>query len=72
MLGLTVTANDVLLPFSVFLAFFAIATLLIGTFVGGDCLKPGVDLLKKNNILVFEELEFTYRALGHLSWTADR
>lgn len=46
--------------------------LLVGTFVGGDCLKPGVDLLKKNNILVFEELEFTYRALGHLSWTADR
>ncbi len=46
--------------------------LLVGTFVGGDCLKPGVDLLKKNNILVFEELEFTYRALGHLSWTAER
>ena len=46
--------------------------LLVGTFVGGDCLKPGVNLLKKHNILVFEELEFTYRALGHLSWTADR
>ncbi len=46
--------------------------LLVGTFVGGDCLKPGVNLLKEHNIPVFEELEFTYRALGHLSWTADR
>ncbi|HJK61349.1 MAG TPA: CoA-binding protein, partial [Methanocorpusculum sp.] len=46
--------------------------LLVGTLVGGDCMKPGVSLLTQHNIPVFEELEFTYRTLGHLSWTADR
>ncbi|MBE6506442.1 MAG: CoA-binding protein [Methanocorpusculum parvum] len=44
--------------------------LLVGCFVGGDSLKPGVDLLNEHNIPVFEELEFTYRVLGHLTWTA--
>ena len=44
--------------------------LLVGCFVGGDSLKPGVDLLTEHNIPVFEELEFTYRVLGHLTWTA--
>ncbi len=44
--------------------------LLVGCFVGGDCLQPGIDLLNENNIPVFDELEFTYRALGHLHWTA--
>lgn len=32
-LGQTVTANDVLLPFSVFLAFFAIAMPLTGKYI---------------------------------------
>ncbi|HJJ88666.1 MAG TPA: acetate--CoA ligase family protein [Methanocorpusculum sp.] len=41
--------------------------LLIGTLIGGDCMKPGVSLLTQNNIPVFEELEFTYRTLGSLS-----
>ena len=45
--------------------------LLVGCFVGGDSLKPGVDLLTEHNIPVFEELEFTYRVLGHLTWTAQ-
>ncbi|HKL97103.1 MAG TPA: acetate--CoA ligase family protein [Methanocorpusculum sp.] len=46
--------------------------LLVGAFVGGDSLKPGVNLLKKHKIVVFEELEYTYRVLGHLFWTGDR
>ena len=45
--------------------------LLVGCFVGGDSLKPGVDLLTEHNIPVFEELEFTYRVLGHLTWTTQ-
>ena len=44
--------------------------LLVGCFVGGDSLKPGIDLLTEHNIPVFDELEFTYRVLGHLTWTA--
>jgi acetyl coenzyme A synthetase (ADP forming)-like protein len=46
--------------------------LLVGTLIGGDSMKPGVSLLEQNNIPVFEELEFTYRTLGHLNRTADR
>ena len=45
--------------------------LLVGCFIGGDSLKPGVDLLTEHNIPVFEELEFTYRVLGHLTWTTQ-
>ncbi|MBE6516135.1 MAG: CoA-binding protein [Methanocorpusculum parvum] len=44
--------------------------LLVGCFIGGDSLKPGIDLLTEHNIPVFDELEFTYRVLGHLTWTA--
>ena len=40
--------------------------LLIGCFVGGDSLRPGVDLLKENNVPVFEDLEFVYRTLGNI------
>ena len=40
--------------------------LLIGCFVGGDSLRPGVDLLKENNVPVFEDLEFVYRSLGNI------
>ncbi|HPM62640.1 MAG TPA: MFS transporter, partial [Methanoregulaceae archaeon] len=32
-LGLTVTANEILMPFSVFLAFFAIAMTLTGKYI---------------------------------------
>lgn len=46
--------------------------LLVGCFVGGDSLKPGVQICAQHNIPVFEELEFTYRVLGHLTWAADR
>jgi acetyl coenzyme A synthetase (ADP forming)-like protein len=46
--------------------------LLVGTLIGGDSMKPGLDLLTRHNIPAFDELEFTYRVLGHLSWTADR
>lgn len=46
--------------------------LLVGTLVGGDSMQPGVSLLAQHNIPVFDELEFTYRTLGSVSWTADR
>lgn len=42
--------------------------LLVGCFVGGDCLKPGVQLLAQNKIPVFDELESVYRTLGLLVW----
>ncbi|HJJ45115.1 MAG: acetate--CoA ligase family protein [Methanocorpusculum sp.] len=38
--------------------------LVVGSFIGGDCLQPGVDLAREHNIPVFDELEFVYRTLG--------
>lgn len=40
--------------------------LLMGCFVGGDVLQPGVDLLRANKMPVTKELDFTYRTLGAL------
>lgn len=38
--------------------------LIVGCFIGGDSLQPGIDLCRANEIPVFDELEFLYRALG--------
>lgn len=40
--------------------------LIVGCFVGGDSLKPGIKLCQEHDIPVFDELEFTYRCLGKL------
>jgi len=40
--------------------------LLIGCFIGGDALQPGVELLKINNMPVTKELDITYRTLGSI------
>ena len=42
--------------------------LMAGCFVGGDCLKPGVHLLARHQIPVFDEPEAMYRILGQIAW----
>ncbi len=41
--------------------------LIVGCFVGGDCLQPGVDLCRQNNVPVYDEIESVYRTLGMIT-----
>lgn len=41
--------------------------LIVGCFVGGDCLQPGVDLCRQNDIPVYDEIESVFRTFGMIT-----
>ncbi|HJJ36855.1 MAG TPA: CoA-binding protein, partial [Methanocorpusculum sp.] len=41
--------------------------LIVGCFVGGDCLQPGIDLCRQNEIPVYDDIEAVYRTFGMIT-----